>query len=171
MLSPLKESYDTPRHHIKKQKHHFADEGLHSQSYSFSSSHVQMWDLDNREDWVPKNWCLWNVVVEMTLESAWDCKEIKPVNLKESNPEYLLEGLILKLRLQYIGHLLWTADLLEKTLMLGNIEDNKGGQQGMRWFHDITDSMDMNLSKLGDSTGQRSLACCSTWGLKELGTT
>ena len=85
MLSPLKENYDKPRHHIKKQKHHFADEGLDSQSYSFSSSHVQMWDLDNKEDWVPKNWCLWNVVLEMTLESAWDCKEIKPVNLKEIN--------------------------------------------------------------------------------------
>ena len=167
MLSPLKESYDKPRHHIKNQKHHFADEGLHSQSYSFSSSHVQMWDLDNREDWVPKNWCLWNVVVEMTLESAWDCKEIKPVNLKESNPEYSLEGLILKLRLQYIGHLLWTADLLEKTLMLGNIEDNKGGQQGMRWFHDITDSMDMNLSKLWETVQDRGAWLAAVHGVSK----
>ena len=70
--------------HIKKQRHHFADKGPHSQSYSFSSSHVQMWELDHKEDWAPKNWCFWIVVLERTLESPLDSKEIKPVNPKEN---------------------------------------------------------------------------------------
>ena len=82
MLSPLKERYDKPRQHILKQRHYFADKGLYSQSYSFSSCHVWMWELDHKEGWVPKNWCFWNVVLEKTLESPLDCKEIKPVNLK-----------------------------------------------------------------------------------------
>ena len=72
MLAPWKENYDTPRQYIKKQRHHFADQGLYNQSYGFSSSHVQMWELDHKEDWVPKNWCFWTVVLEKTLEKALD---------------------------------------------------------------------------------------------------
>ena len=81
-----------------------------------------MWELDYKESWVPKNWFFWTVVLEKTLESPLDSKEIKPVNLKEINLEYSLEGLMLKLMLPYLGHLMWRADLLEKTLMLGKIE-------------------------------------------------
>ena len=74
----LEESYDKPRPHTKKQRHYFANKGLSSQSYGFSSSHVWMWELDNKESWVPKNWCFWSVL-EKTLESPLDCKEIQPV--------------------------------------------------------------------------------------------
>ena len=73
-----------PRKHIKKQRHHSADKGLYSQSYGFSSSHVQMWEMDHRESWVPKNWCFQIVVVEKTFESLLDCKEIKSVHPKGS---------------------------------------------------------------------------------------
>ena len=93
-----------------------------SQSYGFSSSHVWMWKLDHKESWVPKNLCFWTVVLEKTLESALGCKEIQPVNTKGNQ---LLEGLMLKLKLQYFGHLMWRTDSLEKTLMLGKIEGRR----------------------------------------------
>ena len=89
--------------------------------------------------------------MEKTLESPLDCKEIKPVNPKEINPEYTLEGLMLKLKSQYFGHLMGRANSLVKTLKLGKIEDRgRRGQQRMRWLDGITDSKDMNLSKLQD---------------------
>ena len=77
-----KKSYDQSRQHVKKQRHYFADKGLSSESYGFSSSLVWMWDLDHKESWAPKNWCFWTVVLEKTLESPLDCKEIKPVSPK-----------------------------------------------------------------------------------------
>ena len=80
MLASWKKSYDQPRQHIKKQKHCFTNKGLSSQSYGFSSSHVWMWELDYKESWVLKNWCFWTVVLEKTLESPLDCKEIQPVH-------------------------------------------------------------------------------------------
>ena len=80
--APWKKSYDQPRQCIQKQKHHFAKKGLYSQSYGFSSSHVQMWELNHKEGWALKNWCCWSVVLEKTLESPLDSKEIKPVNPK-----------------------------------------------------------------------------------------
>ena len=82
MLAPWKKSYDKYRQYIKKQRHHFANKGLSSQSYSFSSSHVWMWRLDHKDSWASKNWCFWTVVLEKTLESPLDCKEIQPVNPK-----------------------------------------------------------------------------------------
>ena len=104
LLAAWKKSYDKPRLHIKNQRHYFPDKGLYSQSYDFSSSHVWIWELDHKQVWTPKNRCLWTVVLEKTLESPLDCKEIKPINLKEINPKYSLERLILKL--QYFGHLI-----------------------------------------------------------------
>ena len=77
-----KESYDQPRQHIKKQRHYFANKGPSSQSYGFSSGHEWMWELDHKENWVPKNWCFWTVVLEKMLESPLDCKEIQPVHPK-----------------------------------------------------------------------------------------
>ena len=117
--------------------------------YGFSSSHVWMWELDHKEGWVPKNWCHWIVVLEKILESPLTCKEIKSVNPKGNQPWIVLEGLMLKLKLQYFGHLMWKADSLEKTLMLGKIEGKRiSGKQSMRWLDSITDSIDTNLSKL-----------------------
>ena len=81
-LTPWKESYDQPRQHIKKQRHYFANKGPSSQDYGFSSSHVWMWELDYKESLAPKNWCVWTVVLEKTLESPLDCKEIQPVHPK-----------------------------------------------------------------------------------------
>ena len=82
MLAPWKESYDKPRQHIKKQRHHFSDKGSYSQSYGSSSSHIWMWKLDQKEGWALKNSCFWAVVLESTLESPLDSEEIKPVNAK-----------------------------------------------------------------------------------------
>ena len=81
-LTPWQESYDQPRQHIKKQRHYFANKGLSSQSYGFSSSHIWMWELDYKESWALKNWCFWTVVLEKTLESPLDCREIEPVHPK-----------------------------------------------------------------------------------------
>ena len=144
----LKESYDKPRQHIKKQRHCFADKGPSSQSYDFSTSHVWVWELNHKEIWAPKNCCFWTVVLEKTLESPLDCKEIKKI-LKEISPEYSLEGLMLKLKLQNFGHLMQRTDSLEKTLMLGKIEGRRRrGQQRMRWLDGITNWMNVSLSKL-----------------------
>ena len=81
-LTAWKKSYDQPRQHIKKQRYYFTDKGPYSQSYGFSSSHVWMWELDHKEIWAPKNWRLWTVVLEKTLESPLDLKEVKPVHPK-----------------------------------------------------------------------------------------
>ena len=114
----------------------------------FSSSHVWMWELNHKEDWVLKNWCFWTVMLEKTLAVPWTARRSNQSILKEINPEYSLEGLMLKLKLQYFG-LSQRADPLEKTLMLGKIEGKrKRGQQRMKWLNGITDSMDMQLSKL-----------------------
>ena len=110
-----------------------------------------MWDLDYKESWVLKNWCFWTVVLEKTLKSPLDFQEIQPVNSKEISPEYSLEGLMLKLKLQYCGPLMWRANSLEKTLMLGGIGGRKRrGRPRMRWLDGIMDSMDVSLSELRD---------------------
>ena len=146
----LEEKFDQPRQHNKKQRHYFANKVLSSQSYGFSSSRVWMWELDFKENWAPKNWCFWTVVLEKTLESPLDYK-IRPDQtiLKESNPEYSLEAQMLKLKLQCLGYLMQRTDSLEKTLMLGKIEGGRRrGQQRMKWLDGVTDSMDISLSKL-----------------------
>ena len=108
-----------------------------------------MWELGYEESWAQKNWCFWTVVLEKTLESSLDCKESNQSILKEISPGCSLEGLLLKLKLQYFGHLMWRADLLEKTLMLGKIEGRKRrGWQRMRWLDGITNPMDMALGGL-----------------------
>ena len=107
-----------------------------------------MWKLDCEESWVPKNWCFWTVVLK-TLESPLDCKEINQSILKEISPGWSLEGLMLKLKLQYFGYLMQRIDSFGKTLMLGKIEGRRRrGWQRMRWLDDTTDSMDMSLGKL-----------------------
>ena len=90
-LAPWKKSYDQPRQHIKKQRHHFANKGLYNQSYGFSSSHVWVWELDHKEGWAPKNWCFWTVELEKTVESPLDGKQIKLVNPKENQSWIFIE--------------------------------------------------------------------------------
>ena len=145
-----KESYDQPRQHIKKQRHYFANKGPSSQGYSFSSSHVWMWELDCEESWALKNWCFWTVVLEKTLERVpWTARRSNQSILKEISPDSSLEGLMLKLKLQYFGHLMWRADSLGKTLMLGKIEGKRWrGRQRIRCLHGITDWMDTGLGEL-----------------------
>ena len=148
MLTPWKESYDQPLH-IKKQRHYFANKGPSSQSCVFSSSHVWMWELDYKQSWAPKNWCFWTVMLEKTLESPLDFKEIQPVHPKGDQSWVFIGRTDIEVKLQYFGHLMWRADSFEKTLMLGKIEGRRRrGWQRMRWLDGITDSMDMDLGGL-----------------------
>ena len=107
-----------------------------------------MWELDCEEGWALKNWCFWTVVLEKTPESPLDCKAIQPVHSKGDQPWISLEGMMLKLKLQYFGHLMWRVDSLEKTLMLGGIGGKRRGRQRMRWLDGITDLMDVSLREL-----------------------
>ena len=118
-LAPWKKSYDQPRQHIKKQRHYFANKGPSSQGYGFSSGNVWIWELDYKESWAWKNWCLWTVVLEISSRRS------NQSILKEISPGCSLEGLMLKLKLQYFGHPMRRADLFENTLMLGKIEGRR----------------------------------------------
>ena len=111
---PWKKSYDKSRQHIKKRKQYFANKDPYSQSYGFSSDHVWMWELDHKEDWIPTNWCFWTVVLEKTLESPLDCKEIKPVNPKRNQSWIFIERTHAKAEPPILCHLMRRTDSFEK---------------------------------------------------------
>ena len=136
---------------VEKQRHYSADKSPYSQGYGLPSVHIQLWELNHKEAREPKNWRFQTVVLEKTSESPLDSKEIKLVN-----PEYSLEGLMLKLNLQYCGHLMWKDNSLEKSLMMGKIKGRRRrGHQGMRWLDDITKPININFGKLWEMVRDR----------------
>ena len=147
IIAFLKKSYDQPTEHIKKQRRYFSKKRSSNQSYGFSSSHVWIWELDCKESWALKNdafeiWC-WRRL----LRVPWTARRSNQSIIKEINPEYSLEGLMLKLKLQYFGHWMQRTDSFEKILMLGKSEDRRRrGRLWMRWLDVIIDLTDMFLS-------------------------
>ena len=129
---------------LEGQRHYFANKGMSSQGCGFPSSHVWMWELDYKESWKLKNWCFWTVVLEKILRISWTARRSSQSILKAISREYSLEGLMLKLKLQYFGQLMGRVDSLEKTLMLGKIEGGmRRGWQRMRYLDGITNSVGM----------------------------
>ena len=144
-LALWKKSYDQPRQHIKKQRHYFAYKGPSSQSYGFSSSHVWMWELDYKESWVPKNGCFWTVVLEKTVESPLDSKEIQPVHPKVNQSWIFIE----RSDAEAESPILWPPNA--KNWLIGKDPDagkdwrqRRKGRQSMKWLDGTTNSMDMN---------------------------
>ena len=132
MLAPWKKSDDQLRQHIKKQRHYLPTK-VSSQSCGFSSGHVWMWELDCKASWMPKNWCFELWCWRRLLRVPWTARRSNHSILKEISPEYSLEGLMLKLKLHFFGHLMQRVDSLEKTLMLGGIGGRRrSGRQRMK---------------------------------------
>ena len=158
---------------MTKQKHYFADKAPYSQSHDFSSSHVRLWELDHKEGWAPKNWCFQTVVLEKTLKSPFDFKEIKAVNPK-GNQSWIFIG---RTDAEAEAPILWPPDmksqLIRKDPDAGKDwrqeEKETAGDEMVGWHHWLN-GQEFEQT-LGDSEGQRSLACCSPWGYKQLNMT
>ena len=169
MLAPWKKSYDQPRQHIKKQRYYFANKGPSSQSFGFPSSHVWIWELDYKESWAPKNWCFCTVVLEKTLESTLDSKEIQPVHPRR-NQSWIFIG-----RTDAIAEtpIFWPPDaqnwLIGKDSDAGNDwrweEKGTTEDEVVGWDHQLNGHEFEWALGVGDKQG--SLAYCSPWGRKE----
>ena len=171
--APWKKSYNKPIQCIKKLRHYFDNKNPYSQSYGFSSSHVWMWELDDKEGWALKNWCFWTVVLEKTLESPMDCKEIKPVNPKGSQ-SWIFIG---RTDAEAVAWTLWPPDV--KSRLTGKDPDagkdwgqkEKGATENemVGWHHWLNGHE--YEQALGDGEGQGTLVCYSPWGCNELDAT
>ena len=169
MLTPWKESYDQTRQHIKKQRYYFANKGPSSQGYGSSCGHVWMWGLDCEESWAPKNWCFWTVVLEKTLESPLDCKEIQPVHPK-GDQSWVFPG---RTDAEAETPILWPPR--EKSWLIGEDSDagRNWGQEEEEmtedemagWYHRLHAHEFGWTPGVGDGHG--GLACCDSWGCKE----
>ena len=169
MFTPWKESYDQPRQHIKKQRHYFVNKGPSSQGNGFSSGLVWMWELGYKENWVPKNWCFWTVVLEKTLESPLDFEEIQPVHSK-GDQSWVFIG---RDDVEAETPALWPPDvknwLIGKDPVAGKDwgEEEKGTTEDeMAGWHHRLDGHGFEWTP-GVGDGQGGLACCSPWGCKE----
>ena len=164
-------SCDKPSQCIKKQRYYFADKGPYSQNYGFSNSYVQMWELDHKESWAVKNWCLWTLILEKNLKNPLDCK-IKPVNYKYSgNQSWIFIG---RIDAEAEAPILWPPDaktrLIRKDCDAGKDwehEENGATEDEMvGWHHQFNGHEFEQAPRNGE--GQGSLVCCSPWGHKEL---
>ena len=173
MLNPWKEGYDQLRQHIKKQRHYFANKGLSSQGYGFSSGHVWMWELDYKESWAPENWCFWTVVLEKTLESPLDCKELQPVHPK-GDQSWMFIG---RTDVEAETPVLWPPDAKSWLIWKDPDAGRDWGQEEKRttedeivgWHHWLNGHGFGWTPGIGD--GQGCLAFCGSWGHQELDTT
>ena len=166
-FAPCKESYDQPRQHIKKQRHYFANKGPSSQGYGFSGGRVWMWELDYIESWAPRNWCFWTVVLEKTLESPLDCKEIQPVHPKDQS--WVFIGVT---DVEAETPILWPPDAESWLILKDPISGKDWGQEEkgttedeiVGWHHQLNEHGFGWTPGVGDAQG--GLACCGSWVTK-----